>query len=87
MAEKTSIPLAPVHEYQRYEGWATPTDKHHSDGHASSYHVVLNDVFLRDMSFTNGNWVISEQRPHEPVVAVGSALQQVLDKSPAAPLK
>jgi hypothetical protein len=85
MAEKTSIPLSLVHEHQRYEGWATPSDKHHTDGHASSYHVVLNEVFFGDMSFTQGNWVISEQRPHELVAAVGSVLQQALDKSAAAP--
>ena len=87
MSEKTSIPLSLTHEHQRYEGWATPSYKHHADGLPSSYHVVLNEVFFGDMSFTQGNWVVSEQCPHELVAAVGSALQQALDKIPVAPLK
>ena len=79
MSEKTSIPLSFSHEGRQYNGWATPSDKHHADGHASSYHVVLNEVFFGDMSFDQGKWTISEQRPHDLTVAVGEALSQVLD--------
>jgi len=87
MSEKTSIPLSLTHDGEKYAGWATPSDKHHADGRASSYHVVLNEVFFGDMSFSNNQWVISEQRPHGLVVAVEMALQQALENEPAASLK
>lgn len=87
MAEKTSIPLSLTHDGQKYTGWVIPSNKQHADGYASSYHVVLNEVFFGDMSFNNGHWTISEQRPDDLVAAVGEALQQALKTQPAAPLK
>lgn len=76
--DKRSIPLSLQHGSISYNGWATPSDKHHADGYASSYHVVLNEVFFGDLSFNSGKWTISEQRPHDLVVAVGMALESAV---------
>ena len=73
--DKRSIPISLEYEHMLYSGWATPSDAHHSDGLAKSYHVVLNEVFFGDMSYDNGKWIISEQRPNDLVMAVGEVLQ------------
>jgi hypothetical protein len=72
--EKVSIPLSFSHADIIYEGWATPSDHQHPDGMASSYHVVLNETFFGDMSYQDGHWTISEQRPADLVAATGKAL-------------
>ncbi len=74
--EKTSLLIALEQNGQPYSGWATPSDKRHADGYAKSYHVVLNQVFFGDMSFDQGKWEISEQRPHLLVDAVGRAIEK-----------
>jgi len=76
--EKVSIPLSLKHEGTQYDGWATPSDHRHPDGLASSYHVVLNENFFGDMSYQNGHWLISEQRPAALVEATGAALSSIL---------
>jgi hypothetical protein len=72
--EKTSLSIQLQQGGQKYDGWATPADKRHDDGYAKSYHVVLNEVFFGDLSFQEGRWTISEQRPHDLVIAVGNAI-------------
>jgi hypothetical protein len=74
--EKTSLPIALEQDGQSYSGWATPSDKRHADGYAKSYHVVLEGVFLGDMSFDQGKWEISEQRPDLLVGAAGRAIEK-----------
>jgi hypothetical protein len=74
--EKTSLSIEIVHDGQSYIGWATPSDRLHPDGHAKSYHVVLNDVFWGNLSSNKGKWTISEQRPHKLVEAVGQAIEE-----------
>ncbi len=81
--EKVSIPLSFQHDGILYIGWATPSDHKHPDGLASSYHVVLNENFFGDISFQNGHWLVSEQRPAELVSATGTALSAVLSKREA----
>ena len=61
-----------------YDGWATPSDHQHPDGSASSYHIVLNEVFFGDLSRSGGHWTISEQRPHELVQEAAKALTSQL---------
>ena len=76
--EKQSIAIEFSHENINYVGWATPSDRHHADGKPSSYHVVLNENFFGDMSFKDGHWLISEQRPADLVKATGEALKNVI---------
>jgi hypothetical protein len=75
--EKKSLPLRLDQDGQTYSGWATPSDQRHPDGYAKSYHVVLNEVFFGDLSFHDGSWAISEQRPHLLVAAVGQAIERI----------
>jgi hypothetical protein len=75
--EKTCLRIFVEHAGEQYTGWATPSDKRHRDGYAKSYHVVLNGVFFGALSFQDGRWTVSEQRPHDLFVTVGSAIAQV----------
>jgi hypothetical protein len=63
---------------KHYKGWATPSGKNNKEGLPKSFHVVLNDVMFGNVSYSNDNWVIDEQRPPELVEAVGSFLQKHL---------
>ena len=56
--------------------WASPADEHKDNGLVKHYHVVLNMVFLGNLSFDKGKWLIDEQRPHGLVEAAGNFLQQ-----------
>ncbi len=76
--EKVSIPISFSHEGTTYKGWATPSDHVHPDGMPSSYHVVLNETFFGDMSYHDGHWLISEQRPASLVKATGDVLSTML---------
>lgn len=77
--EKTSLPVQFAFEGTHYKGWATPSDEHHKDGMARSYHMVLNDVFFGDLSHDDGHWIINEQRP-KPLVDAAAALEKSLDQ-------
>jgi hypothetical protein len=74
--EKTSLPLRFVYERQNYTGWATPSDDRCANGHAQSYHVVLNEVPLGNLSYQNDRWLLNDQQPNELTVAVGDAITQ-----------
>jgi hypothetical protein len=76
--EKTSLPIEFESGGIAYSGWATPSDKSHSDGLAKSYHVVLNGVFFGNMSRDHQNWLVDEQRPHDLTHAVGKCLDKTL---------
>lgn len=50
-------------EGKLYKGWVNPSEKLHDDGKPASFHVVLNDVFFGNLSYSQGNWVADESRP------------------------
>ncbi|RYY24945.1 MAG: hypothetical protein EOO04_12395 [Chitinophagaceae bacterium] len=59
-----------------YEGWANPSSKKNSDGEPASYHVVLNDISFGNISFNQGKWINSEDRPDELIALVGKHIEQ-----------
>jgi hypothetical protein len=65
---------------KHYKGWANPSKKLH-DGLPASYHVVLNDIFFGHVSFTQGKWIVSEDRPDELVMLVGEKIEAYLKSS------
>jgi len=58
-----------------YQGWANPSQKTHADGMPASFHVVLNDIFFGDVSYNQGKWVTSEDRPGELLEIVGQQIE------------
>ncbi len=72
--EKYSVLIAFDYDQVNYRGWATPAETHHAYALAKSYHVVLNGTFFGEMSYADGHWTVSEQRPKPLVAATGSAI-------------
>jgi len=62
-----------------YKGWVNPSKKIH-DGVPASYHVVLNDISFGHVSFTQGKWINSEDRPDELISIVGNHIEDFLKK-------
>jgi hypothetical protein len=62
-----------------YRGWANPSPKK-NDGIPASYHVVLNDIFFGNVSFTQGKWINNEDRPDELTSIVGKHIEAWLTK-------
>ena len=64
-----------------YKGWANPSSKKNGDGNPVSYHVVLNDISFGNVSFNQGKWINSEDRPEELIELVGKHIEKTLQKS------
>lgn len=64
-----------THEGKSYTGWANPSGKTHADGMPASFHVVLNEVFFANLSYSNGKWVADDQRPAGLIEAVGKSIE------------
>lgn len=62
----------------QYTGWATPSEKQHSDGWPASFHVVLNETFFGNVSRDNGRWLVDEERPEGMANVVGAAITAAL---------
>jgi hypothetical protein len=60
-----------------YKGWANPSPKKHDDIPAS-FHVVLNDIFFGNLSFNQGKWINSEDRPEELTTLTGQHIEDYL---------
>ena len=58
-----------------YKGWVNPSPKKQSDGTPASYHVVLNDISFGNVSFNQGKWINSEDRPGELIALVGKHIE------------
>lgn len=56
-----------------YNGRLTPEYKNGND-HASSWHVVLNDVFFGYLHKEGNHWKVSEQRPDNLAQKVGDLI-------------
>ena len=41
---------------KKYKGWANPSEKETDTGKPVSFHVVLNNISLGYLSFTNNQW-------------------------------
>lgn len=63
------------YEGTHYEGWVTPSDKKGTDGKPKSFHVVLNETMFGNLSFSNNNWTVDEQRPEGLTNEVGKYIQ------------
>jgi len=63
------------HEGVHYNGRVTPEIKH-GQNKASSWHVVLNEVFFGYVHKHHAHWLVSEQRPDSLVQAVGKIIDQ-----------
>ncbi|HTE23495.1 hypothetical protein [Flavitalea sp.] len=59
-----------------YQGWANPSPKKNGDGSPASYHVVLNDISFGNVSFNQGKWINSEDRPDELIALVGKHIEK-----------
>ena len=59
-----------------YKGWANPSAKKQDDGCPASYHVVLNDISFGNLSFNQGKWINSEDRPDELIALVGKHIEK-----------
>jgi hypothetical protein len=68
--------IAVEHEGQIYNGWVNPSDKKGENGRPVSFHVVLMDTSFGFLSYNNGKWSSSEERPAELVVKVGEEIEK-----------
>lgn len=59
-----------------YQGWVNPSGKQNGEGNPASYHVVLNDIFFGNVSYNQGRWVNSEDRPEELIAQVGKHIEK-----------
>ncbi|RYF88748.1 MAG: hypothetical protein EOO00_10790 [Chitinophagaceae bacterium] len=60
-----------------YKGWVNPSGKK-NDGVPVSFHVVLNDIFFGNLSFNQGKWINSEDRPDELTTLSGEHIESYL---------
>jgi hypothetical protein len=70
------FPIVFDYEGIHYAGRVTP-EKKHEDAAASSYHVVLNEVFFGYLHYHDGHWHVSEQRPAGLVQATGKQIEKL----------
>ncbi len=64
-----------------YKGWANPSEKTNDDGVPVSFHVVLNDISFGHLSFSQGKWIVNEDRPDELVQIVGKHIENHVTKT------
>jgi hypothetical protein len=73
-SEKNIFDIAFELEGTTYKGWVNPSDKVNDAGMPASFHVVLNDTSFGHLSYHDGEWTVSEDRPEGLIKKVGQAI-------------
>jgi len=60
----------------KYIGWVNPSDKFNDSGVPVSYHVVLNDALFGQVSRSNDEWTVNQDRPAGIIEQVGKAIEK-----------
>jgi hypothetical protein len=77
---KEPIDIALDYEGIHYKGWATPSSTKNDQDQPRSWHVILNETMFGNLSQSDGNWVIDEQRPAGMVEKVGQVIEALLNE-------
>ena len=76
IVDDTFVDIELEHENTHYKGWVQPSEKKNPTGMPTSFHVVLNNVFFGNLSYSQDKWVADDQRPDDLVQAVGRRIEK-----------